>query len=223
MMRVSIFLLAFAVVGCGALPSQDRPAIVDGEDITRMSVRKVEVPSDIAVIRPDYQIVIGGVSRTGYLDRQVTWDRPSAVAIRSSSGDLVKTHVPEAATPHKVSPPKQGETTVYLNETHFEFGSAQLTKAAKDILSRTAVEIERMAPRKLAIIGHTDNVGSQAANQKLSERRADAVFAYLRERGMKVQTVDRVGFGETAPISSNDTAAGRAKNRRAEIMATVSK
>ncbi|MEC4718197.1 OmpA family protein [Noviherbaspirillum sp. CPCC 100848] len=218
MMRCASLLIAIVLTGCALHEKHDQSAIRDGEDDVRMSVRKVEIPSDIAVIRPDYQIVIGSVSRTVPMDRKVIWDRPLQPVIgeqpkANSGGSPTNTSAPET----------KAEQTVYLNETHFEFGSARLTKSAMDILDRTAVEIERLAPRKLAIVGHTDSVGGQAGNQKLSERRAEAVFGYLHQRGMKVEKVDRVGFGETAPVASNGTPDGRAKNRRAEIMATVSK
>jgi len=221
MTKFACLFIALSLSGCAIHGGNDQSAIVDGEDDVRMSVRRVDVPSDIVVIRPDYQIVIGSVYRTVPLDRRVTWDRPLAAS--TAGGEAKKSGATDASAGHASTQGPKAEQTVYLNETHFEFGSARLTKTAMDILDRTAVEIGRLAPRKLAIVGHTDSVGDESGNQKLSERRAEAVFGYLRQRGMKVETVDRLGFGETAPAASNGTSAGRAKNRRAEIMATVSK
>ena len=68
--------------------------------------------------------------------------------------------------------------------------------------------------------GHTDNVGSSEENQRLSERRAAAVLAYLVEQKIPLTAVDTVGFGEARPLASNDTAAGRQKNRRVELIVT---
>jgi outer membrane protein OmpA-like peptidoglycan-associated protein len=73
------------------------------------------------------------------------------------------------------------------------------------------------AQLKLSIEGHTDNVGSDAANQKLSENRAAAVKAYLVKKGVDTGRVVSAGFGETQPVADNKTAAGRQKNRRVEL------
>jgi OOP family OmpA-OmpF porin len=70
---------------------------------------------------------------------------------------------------------------------------------------------------KLIIEGHTDNEGSNAFNQKLSEDRANAVKDALVQRGAKVDNLSTIGYGETKPIATNKTAAGRAENRRTEV------
>src|SRR5690606_34278430 len=70
---------------------------------------------------------------------------------------------------------------------------------------------------KIAIDGHTDNVGSDATNQRLSERRANAVKAYLVKKGVSEDRITATGYGETKPIADNKTAAGRQQNRRVEL------
>ena len=70
---------------------------------------------------------------------------------------------------------------------------------------------------KLAIDGHTDDVGNDAFNQKLSENRAAAVKAYLVKKGVDESRLESVGHGETEPVADNKTAAGRQKNRRVEL------
>ena len=67
---------------------------------------------------------------------------------------------------------------------------------------------------RIEISGHTDNVGSDAMNQKLSEDRASAVANYLFDKGIDRQRVRSVGYGKTRPIDTNDTEQGRANNRR---------
>ena len=68
------------------------------------------------------------------------------------------------------------------------------------------------------IQGHTDNVGSDASNQKLSERRAASVKKYFTDKGIAVDRMQSEGYGETRPVADNKTAAGRAQNRRTEII-----
>ena len=69
----------------------------------------------------------------------------------------------------------------------------------------------------ISVVGHTDSVGPDAYNQKLSERRADSVQAFLIDKGVKPERIRTSGKGETAPIAANTTARGRAMNRRTEI------
>ena len=71
---------------------------------------------------------------------------------------------------------------------------------------------------KLDVEGHTDSVGTDEYNQKLSEERGEAVRSYLTGQGMAGPSVTAKGFGESQPIASNDTAKGRQQNRRVEIV-----
>jgi outer membrane protein OmpA-like peptidoglycan-associated protein len=70
----------------------------------------------------------------------------------------------------------------------------------------------------LQVEGHTDSVGSDEMNQRLSEMRAGAVRDYLVEQGVQAETVTSRGFGKTKPVATNDTAEGRAQNRRVELV-----
>lgn len=220
MRRHCLYLSILFLTGCAA-PTQVPTSVVDSDADGHLSIRKIDIPSDIAVIRSDYQIVVGNAGRVMSVDRTARWVRSSQPAGQIAESSEEKPESTRVVT--QTQTPKSLDRTLYLNETHFEFGSSKLTAAAKEVLEKTASELDKLAPRKLSIIGHADSVGGDAANQKLSERRADAVFAFLRAKGVKVDNVDRVGFGESAPIADNSTAAGRAKNRRAEIVATVKK
>jgi outer membrane protein OmpA-like peptidoglycan-associated protein len=71
---------------------------------------------------------------------------------------------------------------------------------------------------QLEVEGHTDNVGSDEFNARLSEKRADTVRAYLVSQGVSPDTVIARGFGKTQPVASNDTASGRQQNRRVEVV-----
>ena len=83
------------------------------------------------------------------------------------------------------------------------------------ILSRISAEIlEKNPTMKVEIQGHTDNVGSEAFNQRLSENRANAVKEYLISKGISADRLKAVGYGQSNPIAPNDTEEGRAMNRR---------
>ena len=69
----------------------------------------------------------------------------------------------------------------------------------------------------MSVDGHTDSIGSDAYNQKLSVRRAQAVADYLEKGGIAASRMTVKGFGESQPVASNDTAEGRAENRRVEL------
>jgi len=102
----------------------------------------------------------------------------------------------------------------------FVTGSSRLTAVAREKLARVGGILAAQPDLHVTAEGHTDNVGSSEENQRLSERRAAAVLAYLVEQKIPLTAVDTVGFGEARPLASNDTAAGRQKNRRVELIVT---
>ena len=102
----------------------------------------------------------------------------------------------------------------------FVLASAKLTKTAMAELDKGAKVLEKYPTVKISIEGHTDNTGSAAGNQKLSEQRAAAVKAYLVKKGISADRMVAVGFGQTQPIADNKTAAGRATNRRVDFKMT---
>ncbi len=111
-----------------------------------------------------------------------------------------------------VVPPK-----FVLKDVNFEFDKATLTPAAQSILDDAARFISNHPDLRYQVNGHTDSRGSDAYNQALSERRGHSVLDYMVSRGASRDQVDVNGYGESQPIESNDTDAGRAENRRVEI------
>jgi OOP family OmpA-OmpF porin len=105
-----------------------------------------------------------------------------------------------------------------FNNIEFEFDSSKLTEDSYPTLNQIA-SILKDNPTwgSLKVKGHTDSTGPKAYNQKLSERRAQAVKDYLVSQGVSASVITTEGYGETQPIASNDTAAGRAQNRRVEF------
>jgi outer membrane protein OmpA-like peptidoglycan-associated protein len=112
------------------------------------------------------------------------------------------------------------------NTVLFEFGSSALAPSAVARLEPLAAYLVRheVAARRLTIAGHTDSVGSEEANQRLSEERALSVQAALKGHGVGEARMEVLGLGETRPVAPNarpdgaDDAEGRARNRRVEIL-----
>lgn len=100
----------------------------------------------------------------------------------------------------------------------FAFNSSALSTNAKMALSRFAQILKQNPTMDIAIYGYTDNIGTEAANQKVSTNRADAVADFLMDQGVSaVQFKSVLGKGWSDPVASNDTEAGRAQNRRVEV------
>ena len=85
------------------------------------------------------------------------------------------------------------------------------------LLNQVAQVLNDFPKMRISIEGHTDNVGTEAANMRLSQKRAEAVLDYLVSKGISPERLDATGFGPTKPVASNKTAKGRAQNRRTEF------
>jgi outer membrane protein OmpA-like peptidoglycan-associated protein len=111
------------------------------------------------------------------------------------------------------------EETIVIRDVHFQFDKATLTSSDKQVLDKIATRLKAEAPTaQLTVTGHTDSVGSDAYNQKLSDKRAHSVVEYLIDQGVpRSNFVSVVGAGESQPVADNKTADGRAQNRRTEI------
>lgn len=116
--------------------------------------------------------------------------------------------VPAAPTSEKVS---------FAADAFFDFDKATLKPEGKSKLDQLTTQLGGINLEVIIAVGHTDSVGTDAYNQKLSVRRADAVKAYLVSKGVESNRVYTEGKGEKQPVADNKTAEGRAKNRRVEI------
>jgi outer membrane protein OmpA-like peptidoglycan-associated protein len=111
------------------------------------------------------------------------------------------------------------EVTIRLpGSVLFDFDSAQIRPDAERTLTEVAEVIKGYAKRPVRIEGHTDSVASDDYNQKLSERRAASVQAWLAGKGVEGGRLTPRGFGETRPVADNGTAEGRQRNRRVEVI-----
>lgn len=113
---------------------------------------------------------------------------------------------------------EEGRMIISLSGVLFEAGGNRLSAPAQTRLDTVAQALAAYPDRNIVIEGHTDATGSDATNQDLSQRRADAVRSYLESRGVPAERMRAIGRGESAPIASNDTAEGRANNRRVEVI-----
>jgi len=107
--------------------------------------------------------------------------------------------------------------SVVLENVFFDTDSYELKESSKLELGKLASFMKLNSDVKIEIGGHTDNVGSDDDNTSLSQKRADSVVEYLLSQGIEADRISAKGYGETSPIETNDTEAGRAKNRRTEF------
>ncbi|MGB6355352.1 MAG: OmpA family protein, partial [Steroidobacteraceae bacterium] len=122
---------------------------------------------------------------------------------------------PPAAVPPPPPPPPAKE--LVLKGVNFETASAKLRPESTAVLDGVAATIAQCHCSEVDIRGYTDSVGKPEFNQKLSERRANAVKDYLESHGVAAGILTAKGFGEENPIADNKTAKGRAENRRVTV------
>ena len=146
---------------------------------------------------------IGGLAGAGigaYQDRQEAELRRQTVGTGVDvvrEGDIIKLNLPDGVT--------------------FDFNRSEVKPQYFPALNNIAATLREYNQTIVEVSGHTDSVGSDAANQTLSERRAQSVTNYLVGQGLLKERFETVGMGERYPIASNDTDSGRALNRRVEI------
>ena len=122
-----------------------------------------------------------------------------------------------APTPPKPKPAPVAEKVTLAADVLFDFDKSVLKPEGKNKLDDLASKVKAINLEVVIAIGHTDSIGSDAYNQKLSVRRAESVKAYLVSRGVEPNRIYTEGKGEKQPVASNKTKEGRQKNRRVEI------
>jgi outer membrane protein OmpA-like peptidoglycan-associated protein len=143
---------------------------------------------------------LAGGSIGAYQDRQEAELRRETAGTGidvSRDGDVIKLNLPDGVT--------------------FDFAKYDLKPQFYPALNTVAATLKEYNQTIVEVSGHTDSIGSDAANQTLSERRANAVAGYLMGQGVQRERLEIVGMGERYPVASNDTDSGRALNRRVEI------
>jgi OOP family OmpA-OmpF porin len=177
---------------------------------------------------PGYWQSSGGDVKSGFglCWRAGYWTPQMATA--ACDPDLVPKKAPAAApvasaapaAPAAPKPPPaapQVEKVTLKGDTLFDFDKSVVKPEGKVVLDRLADQAKSMNLEVVVAVGHADWTGPAAYNQKLSERRAEAVKAYLVSKGIPAGKVYTEGKGETQPIADNKTREGRAQNRRVEV------
>ena len=197
-----LLLVSTLLTGCAGLQKSDWPtcALVGG-------VGGAGLGSIESSAWAGWGALIGGVLGASYC-----WVH--------GEGEKVVEAPPPAPAPEPAPAPLPKEETIVVRDLHFAFDSSKIDNRDKDKLDTIATRLkEEASTTTLDISGHTDSVGTDAYNQKLSERRAHAVADYLVDAGVSASSIKSVeGYGESKPVADNKTKEGRAENRRVEIL-----
>lgn len=141
-----------------------------------------------------------------------------AMAIEECDPDLIsKPGRPAPAPAAKPGPRPVAQKVTLAADVLFDFDKSVIKPEGRARLDDLVSKIGGVNLEVVIAIGHTDSIGSEAYNQKLSVRRAESVKAYLVSKGVPANRIYTEGKGETQPVASNKTKDGRAKNRRVEI------
>ena len=197
--KKSLLLALLAGIGFGATvaQAQERVYVIDQRDV---------------VARSGFDLCW----RTGY------WT--PAAAAKDPAGcecdkDLLPKEVcePKAAPAPVAAPKPSGEKITVAADALFDFNKATLRPEGKAKLDELVSKSKAIKLEVILVVGHTDRIGSDSYNQKLSERRAAAVKSYLVSKGIEANRVYTEGKGEKQPVTGDKCSEGRAKNRRVEI------
>jgi OOP family OmpA-OmpF porin len=203
-------------------------------------------PGVCALIGAGYGAVAGGVTGGLYADNNSHRDHNEWEGAGIAAGGMLvgagigylgcrllqQEPEPKAAPPPPPPPPAEPpppppppapkgpdvcKEMVRIHDIKFENDKAEIQPNASTVLDQTAGALEKCPDVKVRLTAHTDSNGSDAYNQRLSDRRATAVREYLEAHGVGAGRIEARGFGESNPIADNSTAEGRAENRRVEI------
>ena len=141
---------------------------------------------------------------------------PKAAPAPAPAPKAMPAPAPAAKAPTPPQPPVATKVT-YAADAFFDFNKSVLKPEGKAKLDDLSGKVKAINLEVIIAVGHTDSIGGDAYNQKLSVKRAEAVKAYLVSKGMEKNRVYTEGKGEKQPVADNKTDAGRAKNRRVEI------
>ncbi len=143
---------------------------------------------------------------------------PKPVAEPAKPAPAAKPGAPAAPAPAaKPAPASVKQAIVIQADALFDFDKSVVRPDGKKTIDAAMAKLAGISLEMVIATGHTDSIGTEAYNQKLSERRAAAVKDYLVSKGMPASKITTIGKGELQPVATNKTAEGRQKNRRVDI------
>ena len=201
----AVALLAVAVAaGCATTKSVDKK-IAESQAKTDKKIESVE--SQVEDLQDKQKTTEGTLGEHGQKIEQVSQSAADALKRAQEAGVLAKGKV-------------VFQQTFAEDRVRFKLNAADLTQQAKEALDEFAQKVKALDRAVyMEIQGHTDNTGSKEGNEKLGERRADAVRRYLSmQHHLPLARMSTISYGDTLPVASNKTKAGRAQNRRVVIV-----
>ena len=160
-------------------------------------------------------------SGTGLCWRDASWTpataHPDCDGAVKAQPRVSATIAAPVAVPKTEAPKVEVVKVALATDMFFDFDKSVLKPAGKAKVDELVTKINNIKLEVVIVIGHTDWIGTNAYNQRLSVRRAEAVKAYLVSKGIEKNRIYTEGKGENQPVADNKTAEGRAKNRRVEI------
>lgn len=203
------------------------PLDSDGDGVPDYRDMCPNTPKGVLVDKDGCPIDSDGDGVPDHLDKCP--NTPSGVPVdkdgcpKDSDGDGVPDYLDECPnTPAGVEVDEKGcakviDKIIIKGDTNFEFNKSELLPSAYPVLNNIALTMKDHPETRWRVEGHTDGIGSDSYNMELSRRRAESVVNYLVSQGVERSRLEIVPFGKSAPVATNDTAEGRAMNRRVEI------
>jgi OOP family OmpA-OmpF porin len=225
--KVALLLASSALLaGCGSMTTTGGPAVAGGRVVAANGGTVVDNwqngtgqyvwrngTNELCWRDANWTPATAAVGCDGALVRTVTVaPAPAPAAVPAPAARPAPAPAPAPAP----QPPAATKVT-YAADAFFDFDKAVLKPEGRAKLDDLVSKIQGINLEVIIAVGHTDSVGSDTYNQRLSVRRAEAVKAYLVSKGIEKNRVYTEGKGEKQPVADNKTAEGRAKNRRVEI------
>jgi outer membrane protein OmpA-like peptidoglycan-associated protein len=171
--------------------------------------------------------VIGAMTAGGHTGRSAATGAAVGAAVGAAGGYVwskkmedQKKQMEQASAGTGIGVTKTADNRLRANipaDAGFDIGRSDIKPGLRTVLDQFAGSMNQHSVTMIEIIGHTDSTGSDSINDPLSVARANATRDYLASRGVSAQRISTAGRGEREPVATNDTAAGRAQNRRVEI------
>ena len=217
--RNSSWTPATAAPGCdGAISEQPKSAAAPAEAAPAPAPAPAAQVDKGPSAKTDHSSSAADTPHDSHMSGSSADSSASSAADKASSAAPAPAAAPAPTAAAPAAPAQPAATKVtYAADTFFDFDKSVLKPAAKAKLDDLLDKIKSINLEVIIAIGHTDSVGSDEYNQKLSMRRSNAVKAYLVSKGVDKTRIYSEGKGESQPVADNKTKEGRAKNRRVEI------